>query len=55
VTLTNLKTVALTAYTLLIGSLLVASQSPGGMVLGVGLCGLVGVVVLRGLGATTGD
>jgi hypothetical protein len=52
VILINAKTVALSVYTLLVGGLLVASQSPGAMVLGVGLCGVVALVLLRGLGTT---
>jgi hypothetical protein len=52
VILTSVKTAALTTYTLLVGGLLVASQSPGAMVLGVGLCGVVTLVLLRGLGTT---
>jgi hypothetical protein len=55
VILTDLKTVALTVYTLLVGGLLVASRSPGAMVLGVGLCGVVALVLLRGLGTTTSE
>jgi hypothetical protein len=53
VILRNVKTVVLTAYTLLVGGLLVVSQSPGAIALGVGLCAVVALVVLRGLGTTT--
>ncbi|MFC5365497.1 hypothetical protein [Salinirubrum litoreum] len=50
--LTSVKTAALTVYTFLVGGLLVASQSPGAMVLGVGLCCVVALVLIRGLGTT---
>lgn len=53
--LTNFKTVALTTYTLLVGGLLVASRSPGAVALGVGLCGVVALVLLRGLGTPSTD
>jgi hypothetical protein len=48
--LRNLKTAVLAAYTLLVGGLLVVSQSPGAVALGVGLCAVVGLVLARGLG-----
>jgi hypothetical protein len=43
------------AYTLLVGGLLVVSQSPGAVALGVGLCAVVALVFLRGLGTAAAN
>jgi hypothetical protein len=55
VVLTKFKTVALTTYTLVVGGLLVASRSLGAVALGVGLCGIVPLMLFRGLDTPATD